>query len=493
VTNGYRESDSLIVLKKPLNKTGDNKPVAEKAEKRRLAERNPSKQNRNQAQSWIFLPNELDRIRHAAQRNKEEQFISLWHHVYDIRRLRRSFLKLKRKSAPGIDGKTWKEYGKNLGDNLKKLSEQLRKGTYRARAVKRTYIPKGDGRQRPIGIPALEDKIVQRAMVEVLNAVYEVDFLGFSYGFRPKRSQHNALDAVVEAIEGRKVNWVLDLDIRGFFDAIDHEWLIKFVGHRIKDKRVIRHIRKWLNAGVMEEEKWYKTDEGTPQGGSISPLLANIYLHYVFDLWANSWRNRKASGDVVMVRFADDMVLGFQYKHEAMRFLEDLKSRFRKFNLEVNTEKTSLLEFGRYAVERRKERGEGKPDTFDFLGFTHICSKSRRGKFTVLRKTSAKKLRNKLAELKKTMRERLHWSIPDLGKWLKSVIVGHCRYYGVPWNGKSLTRFRSEIIRMWCKSLRRRSQKHRITWERMNRIAKKWLPSPFICHPYPLQRMRVNT
>jgi len=491
--NGYRESDSLIVLKKPLNKTGDNKPVAEKVEKRRLAERNPSKQNRNQAQSWIFLPNELDRIRHAAQRNKEEQFISLWHHVYDIRRLRRSFLKLKRKSAPGIDGKTWKEYGTNLGDNLKKLSEQLRKGTYRARAVKRTYIPKGDGRQRPIGIPALEDKIVQRAMVEVLNAVYEVDFLGFSYGFRPKRSQHNALDAVVEAIEGKKVNWVLDLDIRGFFDAIDHEWLIKFVGHRIKDERVIRHIRKWLNAGVMEEEKWYKTDEGTPQGGSISPLLANIYLHYVFDLWANSWRNRKASGDVVMVRFADDMVLGFQYKHEAMRFLEDLKSRFRKFNLEVNTEKTSLIEFGRYAVERRKERGEGKPDTFDFLGFTHICSKSRRGKFTVLRKTSAKKLRNKLAELKKTMRERLHWSIPDLGKWLKSVIVGHCRYYGVPWNGKSLTRFRSEIIRMWCKSLRRRSQKHRITWERMNRIAKKWLPSPFICHPYPLQRMRVNT
>ena len=491
--NGYRESDSPILSEKPSNKTGDNKPVAEKVEKRGLAERNPSKRNRNQAQSWIFLPNELDRIRHAAQRNKEEQFISLWHHVYDIRRLRRSFLKLKRKSAPGIDGKTWKEYGKKLGDNLKDLSERLRKGVYRARAVKRTYISKDDGRQRPIGIPALEDKIVQRAMVEVLNAIYEVDFLGFSYGFRPGRSQHNALDAVVEAIEGRKVNWVLDLDIRGFFDAIDHEWLIKFVEHRIKDKRVIRHIRKWLKAGVMEDGQWYKTDEGTPQGGSISPLLANIYLHYVFDLWANSWRNRKSSGDVVMVRFADDMVLGFQYKHEAMGFLEELKSRFRKFNLEVNTEKTSLIEFGRYAVERRKGRREGKPDTFDFLGFTHICSKSRKGKFMVLRKTSAKKLRNKLAKLKKTMRERLHWSIPDLGKWLKSVITGHCRYYGVPWNGKSLTRFRSEIIRMWCRSLRRRSQKHRITWKRMNRLAKKWLPSPFICHPYPLERMRVNT
>ena len=286
---------------------------------------------------------------------------------------------------------------------------------------------------------------------------------------------------------------MLDLDIRGFFDAIDHEWLLKFVEHRIKDKRVIRHIKKWLKAGIMEDEEWHKVEEGTPQGGSISPLPANIYLHYVFDLWANSWRNRKASGDVVIVRFADDMLLGFQYRHEAMLFLSELKGRFRKFNLEINTGKTSLIEFGRYAVERRKERGEGKPETFDFLGFTHICSKSRKGKYMVLRKTSAKKLRNKVAELKKTMRERLHYSIPDLGRWLKSVITGHCRYYGVPWNGKSLTRFRSEIIRMWCRSLRRRSQKHRITWKRMSRIAKRWLPSPFICHPYPLERMRVNT
>lgn len=491
--NGCRESDSLIVSKKPLNKTGDNKPVAEKVERRRLAERNPSRQNRNQAQSWIFLPNELDRIRCAAQRNRSEQFISLWHHVYDIGRLKRSFFKLKRKSATGVDGKTWKEYCLNLKDNLENLSERLRKCAYRARSVKRAYIPKGDGRQRPIGIPALEDKIVQRSMVEVLNAIYEVDFLGFSYGFRPKRSQHDALDAVVEAIEGRKVNWVLDLDIRGFFDTIDHEWLIRFIEHRIKDKRVIRHIKKWLNAGVMENGHWYKTEEGTPQGGSISPLLANIYLHYVFDLWANSWRNSKASGDIVMVRFADDLIVGFQYKHEAMRFQEDLKSRFKKFNLEVNTEKTSLIEFGRYAAERRKERGDGKPETFDFLGFTHICSKSRMGKFTVLRKTSAKKMCNKLAELKETMRERLHWPIPEIGKWLKSVIIGHCRYYGVPWNGKNLSHFRSEIVRMWCRSLRRRSQKHRITWERMYRLAKKWLPNPFICHPYPLERMRVKT
>jgi RNA-directed DNA polymerase len=318
VMNGYRESDSPIVSERPLNKADDNKSAEEEAEKRGLAKRNPSEQNRSQAQGWGILPNELDRIRHAAKRDRKGQFISLWHHVYDIGRLGESFRNLKHHSAAGIDGQTWKEYGENLEGNLRDLSERLRKGNYRAKAVKRTYIPKPDGRQRPIGIPALEDKIVQRAVVEVLNAVYEVDFLGFSYGFRPKRSQHNALDAVVEAIEGRKVNWVLDVDIRGFFDAIDHEWLIKFVGHRIKDERVVRHIKKWLNAGIMEDGQWRKSEEGTPQGGSISPLLANIYLHYVFDLWSNSRRNRRALGDVVMVRFADDSAPRRSRKKEAI-------------------------------------------------------------------------------------------------------------------------------------------------------------------------------
>lgn len=479
-------------MRKPPNKTGDNKPAAEEAERRGLAERNPSKLNRSQAQSWIILPNELDRIRYAAKEDRKGQFISLWHHVYDEWRLKKCYRELKHDTAAGIDGQTWREYGRKLEGNIKDLSERLRRGAYRAKAVRRVYIPKGDGRQRPIGVPVLEDKIVQRTTVEVLNAVYEVDFLGFSYGFRPKRSQHNALDAVVEAIEGKKVNWVLDVDIRGFFDAIDHEWLIRFIEHRIKDGRVVRQVKKWLNAGIMEEGEWRKAEEGTPQGGSISPLLANIYLHYVFDLWANSWRTRKASGDVIIVRYADDVILGFQYKQEAIMFLEELKARFKKFNLEVNSEKTSLIEFGKYAAERRKERGEGKPETFDFLGFTHICSISRKGKFMVLRKTSGKKMRKKLAELKKTMRERLHWSIPETGKWLSSVIVGHCRYYGVPWNGRSLSHFRGKIIRMWCRSLRRRSQRHRITWERMNRLAKKWLPNPFICHPYPLERMRVR-
>ena len=493
MTNGYRESDILIVSKKPLNKVGDNKRMAEKVEKRRMAERNPSKQNRGRAQSRITLPNELDRIRHAARKNREEQFVSLWHHVYDIGRLRRSFLKLKRNSAAGIDKMTWKEYGLDLENNLENLSKRLQQGSYRAKAVKRVFIPKLDGRKRPIGIPVLEDKIVQKSMVEVLNAIYEVDFLGFSYGFRPGRSQHNALNAVVEAIEGRKVNWVLDVDISGFFDAIDHEWLIKFIEHRVRDKRVIRQIRKWLNAGVMEVGQWRKTEEGTPQGGSASPLLANIYLHYVFDLWANSWRKRKATGDVVMIRYADDIVLGFQYQHELKRFLKELEKRFEKFNLKLHPRKTHSIEFGRYAAERRKERGKGKPETFDFLGFTHICSRSRMGKFTVLRKTSVKKMRNKLQELKRTLREKMHWSIPDVGKWLKSVIIGHCRYYGVPWNGKSLTTFRSVLTRMWYKTLRRRSQKSRITWKRMNRLAKIWLPIAFICHPYPNKCMRVTT
>jgi group II intron reverse transcriptase/maturase len=493
MTNGYRESDILIVSKKPLNKVSDNKRMAEKVEKRRMAERNPSKQNRGRAQNRITLPNELDRIRHAARKNREEQFVSLWHHVYDIGRLRRSFLKLKRNSAAGIDKMTWKEYGQDLENNLENLSKRLQQGSYRAKAVKRVFIPKLDGRKRPIGIPVLEDKIVQKSMVEVLNAIYEVDFLGFSYGFRPGRSQHNALNAVVEAIEGRKVNWVLDVDISGFFDAIDHEWLIKFIEHRVRDKRVIRQIRKWLNAGVMEVGQWRKTEEGTPQGGSASPLLANIYLHYVFDLWANSWRKRKESGDVVMIRYADDIVLGFQYQHELKRFLKELEKRFEKFNLKLHPRKTHSIEFGRYAAERRKERGKGKPETFDFLGFTHICSRSRMGKFTVLRKTSVKKMRNKLQELKRTLREKMHWSIPDVGKWLKSVIIGHCRYYGVPWNGKSLTTFRSVLTRMWYKTLRRRSQKSRITWKRMNRLAKIWLPIAFICHPYPNKCMRVTT
>jgi RNA-directed DNA polymerase len=483
--NGHRESDSLIVSGKPSNKVRGNKRAAEGVERSRLAKGNSSKQNRGQTLSWITLPNELDRVRQAAQRNRGEQFTALWHHVYEVGRLRKAYFSLERRKAAGVDGQTWEEYGMKLGENLRGLSERLRRGAYRAKPVRRTYIPKRDGRKRPIGIPVLEDKVVQRSMVDVLNAIYEVDFKGFSYGFRPWRSPHNALDAVVEAIEGKKVNWVLDVDIRGFFDAIDHGWLVRFVEHRIKDRRVVRHIKKWLNAGILEDRQWRQLDEGTPQGGSASPLLANIYLHYVFDLWADSWRRRKARGDIIIVRYADDIILGFQYRHEAERFL--------KFNLELHSDKARLIEFGRFAVERRKERGEGKPGTFNFLGFTHICGSSRKGKFMVLRKTESARMRNKLQEIRETLRQRMHWSIPEVGQWLKTVLRGHYQYYGVPWNGRMLSRFRWIVMRLWCKTLRRRSQKRRITWKRMYKIAEQWLPNPFIYHPYPLERLYVTT
>jgi len=358
--------------------------------------------------------------------------------------------------------------------------------------VRRAYIPKLDGRQRPIGVPVLEDKIVQRATVAVLNAIYEVDFLGFSYGFRPCRNQHKALDAVTVALESKKVNWVLDVDIRGFFDAIDHEWMLRFVEHRIRDKRVERHICKWLKAGVLEEGRLLDLETGTPQGGSISPMLSNIYLHYVFDLWANKWR-RKSGGDVIMVRFADDIVLGFQYEHEARRFLREIEVRLRDFNLELHAEKTRLMEFGRFAAVRMSERGKGKPETFRFLGFTHICSTTRKGKFTILRKTDSKKMKAKLIEVKQTLRKRMHWPVPKVGAWLKSVLVGHYRYYGVPNNWKMLFKFRWSILKLWYKALRRRSQKCRINWTRMYRVSKPWLPNPRIYHDYPSRRLRVTT
>lgn len=492
MVNESRESDGLIVSGKLSNKICDNKRMAEKVERRRPAKGNPVEQNKGRTQSRGTLQRELDRIRQKAAKDKSEQFTAIWHHVHRIDRLREAYRSLKRHGAPGIDGQTWEQYGRNLESNLKELAGRLRRGAYRALPVRRAYIPKLDGRQRPIGVPVLEDKIVQRATVEVLNAVYEVDFRGFSYGFRPGRSQHNALDAVTVALECKKVNWVLDVDIRGFFDAIDHEWMVRVVEHRIRDKRVVRHIRKWLKAGVLEDGRRLKLEEGTPQGGSISPLLSNIYLHYVFDLWANKWR-RKAQGDVIMVRFADDIVLGFQYEWEAGRFLREMRGRFRKFNLELHAEKTRLLEFGRFAAERRKERGRGKPETFKFLGFTHISSTTRQGKFTVLRKTAAGKMKAKLKEIKRTLRKRMHWPVPKVGAWLKSVLVGHYRYYGVPNNWRMLSKFRWGILKMWYKTLLRRSQKRRINWKRMYRISKSWLPTPRIFHDYPSRRLRVIT
>ena len=464
-----------------------NKPE-ETVEGRGVAKGNPEQQNRSRAQHRQDLQSALERVRQVAKKDKEVQFTTLWHHVYDIDRLRESYLSLKRESAPGVDKVTWREYSEGLEARLEDLAARLKRGAYKARPVKRTYIEKADGKQRPIGIPTLEDKIVQRATVEVLNAVYEVDFAGFSYGFRPKRSTHTALDALTVGITRKKVSWVLDADIRGFFDAIDHEWLIRFVEHRIADKRVLRHIKKWLNAGVMEKGQRTKSTVGTPQGGSISPLLANIYLHYAFDLWIDQWRKRHATGDVIVVRYADDFVVGFERREDAEKLRAALETRLRKFNLELHPEKTRLIEFGRFANERRKRRGDGKPETFDFLGFTHLCGKTRSGKFVVKRRTQRSRLQRKLQQLKVELARRWHNSIEHTGKWLGAVLKGHYQYYGVPFNYDSLARMRDHVITQWYRRLRKRSQRTRLTWDRMVRYADRWLPKPAIHHPYPTAR-----
>jgi group II intron reverse transcriptase/maturase len=435
----------------------------------------------------------LERVRQAARVDGKLRFTALLHHVYNPEMLREAYFCLKREAAPGVDRVTWRQYGETLEDNLRDLSERLKRGAYRAKPVRRVFIPKADGRQRPLGVTALEDKLVQRATVEVLNAIYETDFLGFSYGFRPGRNQHNALDALYVGLLTRTVNWVLDADIRGFFDAIDHGWLVKFVEHRIADQRVVRLIQKWLNAGVLEDGKRTHSEQGTPQGGSASPLLANIYLHYVFDLWVQRWRRTQAHGDVIVVRYADDLIVGFQHKSDAERFRADLAERFSKFALELHPDKTRLIEFGPFAALNRARRGQAKPETFDFLGFTHICGKKRNGRFTVLRQTMRTRLQAKLKQVKNELRWHMHDPIPKVGKWLRSVVGGHIRYYGVPMNGPALSLFWLQVGRLWYRSLRRRSHKTRITWERMRRLINRWLPPPRISHPYPLRRLGVIT
>ena len=491
--NGRGKSDRPIVPGKSPNKGRGAPRSAEGTEGRGLAKGNPRQQTRHRAQNRDCLQKALKRVRQAACKDKGLRFTTLWHHVYDIDRLREAYFSLKRKAAAGIDGVTWQAYGESLEDNLEDLAARLKRGAYRAKPVQRAYVPKPDGRQRPIGVPTLEDKIVQHAAAEVLGAVYEADFKGFSYGFRPGRGQHNALDALVVGIEKRRVNWILDADIHGFFDTIDWGWLVKFVEHRIADQRVVRHVKKWLNAGVLEEGKRIRVKEGTPQGGGISPLLSNIYLHYVFDLWVEQWRRKRARGDVIVVRFADDIVLGFQHRDDAVRFQAELKERFRKFNLELHPEKTRLIEFGRFAAANRQRRGAGKPETFDFLGFTHICGQTRKGRFQVRRKTMRKRVRAKLKEVKAELWRRMHQPVPDVGRWLHSVLRGHYRYYGVPGNSSPLSKFRLEVLRRWRRTLSRRSQKGYVTWARMSRLAKRWLPSPRICHPYPSQRLCVTT
>ncbi|MCA1702933.1 MAG: group II intron reverse transcriptase/maturase [Actinobacteria bacterium] len=489
--NDRGKSDSRVVPVKRANNTGG--PVAEPVEGRRLAKGNTDQQNASRTLSRdVDASNALDRVRQAARKDRNARFTALLHHV-TVDRLRSAYWAINPKAATGVDGVTWGTYGQDLEANLRDLHARVHCGAYRAKPSRRAYIAKADGRLRPLGIAAMEDKILQRAVVEVLNAIYEVDFVGFSYGFRPGRSPHQALDALAVGIDKRKVNWILDADIRGFYDAIDHGWMRKFVEHRIADKRVLRLIQKWLNAGVIEDGSWSASEEGAPQGASASPLLANVYLHYVFDLWAQQWRNRQAHGDVIIVRFADDIVVGFQHRSDAERFQADLVQRFAGFNLELNAEKTRLIEFGRFAAENRRRRGLGRPETFVFLGFTHICGKTRAGRFALRRKTIARRMAAKLREVNALLEQRRHWPIAEQGQWLGSVVRGHTAYYAVPGNIAAVSAFRKQVTRHWGRSLRRRSQRHRMTWERMGRLEARWLPATRITHPWPNVRFDART
>lgn len=466
-------------------------PPAEFVERRPSAKGNTGQTTVTGTQGPEAASSGLFRVREAAKRDSKLQFSNLLHHV-NVELLRQAYLSLKRDAAAGVDGVTWREYGKNLEEHLPELNDRVQSERYQAKPSKRTWIPKSETEQRPIGIAAMEDKIVQQALTMILQQIYEEDFLGFSYGSRPGRSQHNALDAVYVAITQRKVNWVLDLDLRKFYDSLDHEWLMKFVAHRVSDPRILRLIRKFLRAGVSEDGEWSKTVVGTPQGAVISPLLANIYLHYVLDLWVKYWRNHQSRGEVYFVRYADDVVMGFQNRGDAVRFQTGLKERLAKFGLEMHEGKTRLVEFGRFAIENRKERGERKPEPFDFLGFTHICTRKRNGVFTIYRKTIAKRLRAKIKAVREKLFRNRHYPISKQGAWLRAVVQGHFNYYGVPGNRKALDTFRQQIQLGWLKALRRRSQKARsLTWARMKRLINTWLPTARITHPYPEQRFCV--
>lgn len=485
--NASRKSDSCIVPEKQPNKNGEN-PLAEAVEERQLTKGNVLDLAAVRTQSRSAVSTRLHRVRQVARKDKNVRFTNLLCYV-TLELLKESFHQLKKKAAPGVDGVTWKDYEVNLEKKLDNLLTKIHTGSYRAKPSKRTFILKTDGKQRPLGIASTEDKIVQQAVVTVLNAIYEEDFIDFSYGFRPGKSQHMALDSLYVGIKRKRVNWVLDADIQGFFDNIDHEWMLQFLEHRIADQRLLRLIRKWLRAGVSEDGKWSKTTVGTPQGSVISPLLANIYLHYVFDLWAHNWRKTPNSGDVIIIRYADDFVVGFQNRYRAEKFLEDLKIRMQKFGLTLHPNKTRLIEFGRFAAENRKRKGISKPETFDFLGFTHICSKTLKGgRFTIARRTIKKRMRKKLQEIKTELMRRRHEPVATLGKWLRSVVQGYFNYYAVPGNIFSLGEFRTEINRLWLKALKRRSQRFKLNWERFNKLVMRWIPRARILHPYPEER-----
>src|SRR5262245_9455519 len=488
------QSDPAIGAGKPTNKTEAPSvaDAAEPVEQRAGAKGNASGQSTHRIQSRERVSQALDRVRKAARLRKKEKFTALLHHI-SVDLLREAFFALKRDAAPGVDGVTWRAYEADLDLNLTDLTSRVHRGAYRALPSRRTYIPKADGRQRPLAVAALEDKVVQRATVAVLNCIYEEEFLGFSYGFRPGRGQHDALDALCVGITSKRVNFILDADVRSFFDEVSQSWLVRFVEHRVGDPRIIRLIRKWLKAGVLEDGVVTVSDKGTGQGSVISPLLANVYLHYVLDLWAERWRRHEATGDMIIVRYADDLVVGFEHEADARRYWDAMRTRLEEFSLSLHPEKTRLIEFGRHAAVRRAQRGLGKPETFKFLGFVFICGRTRKGKFQLKRKSRRDRMRAKLSAVKEELRRRMHQLIPEQGRWLAQVIRGYYAYHAVPLNSAALSAFRHHIKRLWLRTLRRRSQKDRFTWERMTKLANDFLPQPKILHPWPSVRFAVTT
>lgn len=487
--NDLQKSDGCVVAEKSANEPeGAGKGSMER---RRPTERNTGEDHTHRTQSGKSVPQGLERVRERARQDKQERFTALLHHI-DKDRLRGAYRALNRAAAPGIDGVTWRQYGEELESNLENLLERIHRGTYWAQPSKRQYIPKADGRMRPLGIAALEDKIAQRAVVEVLNAIYEEDFLGFSYGSRPGRGQHDALDALAYAIGQRRVNWILDVDLANFYDSLSQSWLLRFVEHRIGDDRVLRLIRKWLKAGVLEAGELRVSESGTPQGAVISPLLANIYLHYVVDQWAEQWRRRHAQGEVIIVRYVDDIVCGFEHEAEAKQFMEELGVRLAEFALSLHPQKTRLIQFGRHAAASREQAGQGKPASFNFLGFTHICGRSRKGRFQLKRKTRKDRMRAKLRDLKGKLRRGMHAPVRAQGRWLGRVLRGYFAYHAVPTNTACLYAFRLQVVVLWHKTLRRRSQKWRNLWSRMTRLAAEFLPLPRTQHPWPNERFLVK-
>ncbi len=483
------KSDSVVVAGKLANKA--ERSVAELVEPRTGTKGNANQQRTRRAQDRESVSQALERVRLAARRGKKEKFTSLLHHV-DLEMLRTSFYALKRDAAPGVDGMTWDTYEQGLDQRIEDLHTKVQSGAYRAQPSRRSYIPKEDGTKRPLAVTALEDKIVQRAVSAVLSEIYEEDFLGFSYGFRPERGQHDALDALYVGISSKKVSFILDADIRSFFTEVSQEWVVRFLEHRIGDKRILRLIQKWLRAGVLEERAVTIEEKGTGQGSVISPLLANVYLHYVFDLWAARWRRREATGDMIMVRYADDIVVGFQHEDEARRFWDDMRERLRAFSLSLHPEKTRLIEFGRFAARNREMRGLGKPETFKLLGFVFICAKSRRGDFQIRRKSRGDRMIAKLREIKEALRKRMHVPVPEVGKWLAQIVAGYFAYHAVPTNSPALYAFRYHVAVLWHRQLCRRSQRAYVVWERMAKLADEFLPKPRILHPWPSVRFAVR-